>query len=176
MGSRRNRRGSSILEFAILGVPLLIMVFGFIELLLLYASSMMTASASEEISRLLYTGQFQKRTDNTEKDLKDLFCDQAVLLQCNENLLIDLRDFGGWDDVSLPRLIDSDGSYTVSSEPSDTEQVDISGERIVVMRVVYRWDLMTPGIAYFLRGAWLGKNYLFEARVFIVEPWDFLGT
>jgi hypothetical protein len=175
LGCRRNRRGSTLLEFTILGVPLMIMVFGFIELLLMSASSVLMGSATEEVARSLYTGQFQRRSENTELDLKKLVCDQAVLIECDDNLLVDVRDFAEWDDVSLPKLINSDGSYTVSPAPSDTEKVDISGERIVVMRIVYRWDLMTPGIAYFLRGAWVGKKYLFEARVFVVEPWDFLG-
>ncbi len=35
---------------------------------------------------------------------------------------------------------------------------------------------MTPGLAYFMRGTWIGKKFLFESRVFVVEPWDFLGT
>jgi len=176
LGSRRNRRGSTVLEFAILGVPLMIMVFAFFEVLFMSASTVMLASATEEVSRNLYTGQFQRGTKNTEEDLKNLICAQAVLIQCNEDLLVDVRDFNDWAGVSLPKLIKSDGSYAVSSTPSSTETVTIQGERIVVMRVVYRWRLMTPGIAYFLRGAWVGKKYLFHARVFIVEPWDFLGS
>lgn len=152
------------------------MVFGFFEVLLLTASSVLLSSAGEEVGRQLYTGQFQRSADNTEEDLKNFICEQAVLLQCNEDLLVDVRDFGEWKDVTLPKLINDDGSYTVSSKPSSTEEVDIGGERIVVLRIIYRWRLMTPGMSYFLRGAWVGNKFLYDARVFVVEPWDFLGV
>ena len=74
---KHNQEGTTAIEFAILGVPFLMLLFGIVELAVLFFISSTTQHALESVSREVRTGEFQNAS-GTEEEFKAAICSAKV--------------------------------------------------------------------------------------------------
>ena len=151
---RRDREGAAALEFAILAVPFLLMIFATFETFFAFAGEQILANAVDTMSRKIRTGEITfgqgKPTDKTEAEFRQLFCDEiAVLNMCSpteavtaEKLHLDVRTFASFAD--MPREVPK----VSTADYSDLDATDFTfapgGPKSKnMLRAYYRWQIMT---------------------------------
>lgn len=151
---RKNREGAAALEFALLAVPFLMLVFATFEAFLAFAGEQLLANAVSTMSRKIRTGEITfglgKSTDMTETEFRTAFCAEIKLLHmCSSTeavtpskLYIDVRQFANFADMpkDIPRV--SSDKYA----DLDTSEFAFSPggpESKNMVRAYYRWQIMT---------------------------------
>ncbi|MEO0983083.1 MAG: TadE/TadG family type IV pilus assembly protein [Pseudomonadota bacterium] len=161
-----NRRGAVALEFALIAIPFFLLIFGLLEVCMIFIISIILEHGTHEASRLIRTGQLQEGGIG-QVAFKNLVCAELYgLLQCNEELSIDVKTFDSFGATENPSPIDSDGEFDDSGfafVPGDSNE-------IVVVRVFYEWKLITPALTAPLANM-TGNRRLLQATVaFRNEP------
>ncbi|MBO6717819.1 MAG: pilus assembly protein [Rhizobiaceae bacterium] len=165
-----NRDGSAAIEFAALAIPFALLVFAILESCIAFAAQQVVANATDDIARQLRTGQI-KAADVTETSLKTLVCgriDVIVSSGC-PGLEVDLREFATFAAAAQVRVkIGSDGDidtsdFAVDPGPSMTKNM---------LRVFYRWPVMTDLMRKSMSNLKDGKTLLFATATWQNEPFD----
>lgn len=150
----RERSGATAIEFGILALPFLLVVFATFETFVAFTAEQVVANATDTFSRQLRTGQITfglgKATDMTEVEFREAFCSEiALLIQCSASeaatpakLYIDLHQVDTFGDIvtSIPRI----GSESTSDLDTSAFSFSPGGAgEINSFRVYYRWSVMT---------------------------------
>lgn len=140
--------GATAVEFSIVALPFFVLMFGLIEISLIFMMSTMMDVGIGSAARSIRTGEFQAASEGmSESEMKDAFrarvCDaMADLFNCRNKLFMDVRTVGQFSDVDPVDPLDDD------DEIDDGALIfENSGrEDIVVVRAYYKWDLIMPGL------------------------------
>jgi Flp pilus assembly protein TadG len=162
---RRDQKGATVVEFALIAFPFLSLLFAILETAMIFLVGQALETATGDSARLIRTGQAQQEGFDREAFKKSI-CDQIIVLyKCSSNLVLDVRtadNFAGVDlstPVSAGQLDDDDFGYE-----------DGNGESIVVVRAFYEW----PTVTQFLGGGFTklanGNHLLTAAAAFRNEP------
>lgn len=161
-----DERGATAVEFAIIAAPFLFLLFGFMELCLLFFINVVLEHGTTEAARLIRTGQAQQASFD-EVNFKQSVCDELFnLFDCTDNLHIDVRkvdQFAGTDPILAQ---DADGNFATAHfdfSPGDSRD-------IVIVRVFYEWSLITPFISQPLANLPENKRLLVASEAFRNEP------
>jgi Flp pilus assembly protein TadG len=167
------RRGAVAVEFAFVAFPFILLLFGILELALVFIVTTTLESATESAARKVRTGEFQTGAAHAKKDFRDSVCARMSWLStpCQSNLYVDVRTFAANDFAGMS----SSGGYNAAtfnanqtcwanSEPSD----------IVLVRTFYQWNLFTPLLNGALQnmGAGTSKRMITSAVAFRNEPYN----
>lgn len=151
---RDDREGAAALEFALLAIPFLMLVFATFETFLAFAGEQLMANAVDTMARKIRTGEITfglgKSTDMTESEFREAFCAEvAVLRMCSSSeattpakLYLDVRQFASFADMpkDVPRVSSAEYSDLDTSEfafsPGGPESKNM-------VRAYYRWQVMT---------------------------------
>ena len=151
----KNRRdGAVALEFAILSIPFLMIVFATFETLVAFAGEQLLANAVETMSRKIRTGEITfgqgLPTDVTETEFRQAFCDEvAIFRMCTGSevntpakLYIDVRQYGSFADmpVDIPKV--STAEYA-DLDTSGFQFAPGGSGSINLVRAYYRWQVIT---------------------------------
>ncbi|MBL0375190.1 pilus assembly protein [Rhizobium sp. KVB221] len=151
---RKDRDGAAAIEFALLSIPFLMLVFATFETFIAFAGEQLMSNAVETMARKIRTGEITfaqgKSTDKTEAEFRAMFCDEiAVLNMCSsteantpEKLYVDVRQFASFAD--MPRDIPKISSEEYSD--LDTSEFAFSpggADSNNMVRAYYRWQIMT---------------------------------
>ena len=131
---RRDQKGATAVEFALLALPFFALLFAILETALLFFVGQLLDTSVAETSRLIRTGQAQEQDFDAE-DFKNAVCDaMLVMLSCKETLKIDVRTPKSFAsaDLSSP-VVDGELDY------KDFGYDDGHGGEIVVVRAFYEW-------------------------------------
>nr|QQZ50147.1 pilus assembly protein [Phenylobacterium glaciei] len=74
------RRGTTAIEFAIIALPFCVMMFGIIELGLVFMVSVTLQNATDNAARQIRTGGFQTSGSSAKGDFKTLVCNRMAWL------------------------------------------------------------------------------------------------
>jgi Flp pilus assembly protein TadG len=165
MRFRRDKRGATVIEFALLALPFLALMLAIFETFLLLFASQTFETATQRGARLIRTGQAQEANLDAE-EFKTQICEaMALLLNCMQNLMVDVRTYTDFGAVDLANPIDEDGNLitTFEYDPGD------AGE-IVVVRTFYEWPLHTNLLGLGLANLSNGKRLIASATAFRNEP------
>ncbi len=133
----RDRSGASALEFALVAVPLILLLFAILQIGLIYFANSTLENATAQGARLIRTGQAQtKSLDATS--FKNEVCKNLVAMLSCANLKLDVRRFSSFSSAELTDPLDSNGNLK-SKFSYDPGQ----GGDVVVVRAFYAWDLPT---------------------------------
>ena len=69
----RADRGATAVEFAMISLPLMVLIFGVVELAMVLLVATSLESAIESSARLIRTGEFQTGASSTKADFKAVF-------------------------------------------------------------------------------------------------------
>ena len=162
---RRDQRGATVVEFALIALPFFSLLFAIMETALIFLVGQALETATEDSARLIRTGQAQQQAFDAE-DFRQSICGQVVVLyKCTSKLVLDVRtadDFAGVD-LSTPvaggQLDDDDFGYD-----------DGNGESIVVVRAFYEWPTITQFLGEGFTKLANGNHLLTSAAAFRNEP------
>src|SRR5688572_11579275 len=98
MRFRRDKRGATVVEFALLVLPFLALMLAIFETFLLLFASQTFETATQRGARLIRTGQAQAAGYDAEEFKAEICEAMALLFNCMDNLRVDVRTystFGG---------------------------------------------------------------------------------
>lgn len=163
----KNNEGIVAVEFALVAAPFFILLFGLIEIALIFLMSTTLDYGVSQASREIRTGALQARS-GVKSEFETLVCGNLLnLLDCGSRLHIDVQRYDDFvasvDGDGLP--VDGDGNLINSFD------FDPGGpNEIVLVQVYYEWSLITPVISAGLSNMGDGKRLLHATAVFRNEP------
>ena len=160
----RAERGATAVEFALVAMPFLMLVFAIIELGLVFLVSITLESAVADVGRTIRTGQVQT-AGGSASTFKTAVCAKLSWLgsKCDGALQIDVRTFSDYASTST-----SSSSTTV---PTTMNWDPGSPGSIVLVRAYYTWPLITPLLYTGLQSS-SGKRIIYAATAFTNEPYN----
>lgn len=162
----KDRRGSTAVEFTLLAVPFLALVFAIIESSVSFGAHQVTANAVEDLARDIRTGVLDQASA-TPATVRNYICDRIDILVpagCPD-LYIDLKEYPQYNDVPLTIPMaggDLDPSgFTIAPGGSDS---------INHLRVFYKWKYYTDFIGSRLAPLPGNKTLIFATTTWLNEP------
>lgn len=144
----RDENGVVAVEFALIAIPLFVMIMGIVELSLFFASGLVLEGASAEAGRLIRTGQVQSSGD-PEGAFAEALCDNAsAMLDCDrlQYEVIHIATDSFDDAADTPPNFDEDGN--LQPRPFDAG----NSNDIILIRTAYRHVFYTPFMGPMLTG------------------------
>lgn len=164
---RRETRGVTAIEFAIVALPFFVTILGTFENSVLYVAQQTLENAVVETSRLVRTGRVIEE-DIDEVEFRARVCDMIdVMMTCDARLEIDVRVFTQFAGLNPPPPQDANGDWN----PLLTFDPGAAGD-IILMRVFYEWSMLTPVLAEIVTGEADGSLILVASAAFRNEPFE----
>lgn len=143
---RKSDDGTTAIEFAMLSVPFTLLLVGLVETGLFFTAGVLLDGASQDAARLIRTGQAQNSGD-PQTMFEDRLCQKVgVFIDCNDLLYeaIPVAD-NSFDSVDgMTPSFDEDGNL-------ESQGFATGGSNdVVVIRVAYRYNFLTPFIGHFM--------------------------
>jgi Flp pilus assembly protein TadG len=173
----RNRRGSAAVEFAFVAPIFFALLFAIIETALVFFSSQVLETVTQNSARVVLTGQAQSGTVTacavggvatpcTQATFKAYVCSQIpALFDCN-SLYVDVTSFSSFSSVTLPSHLDGACNFDGSMSYNAGNAGDI-----VVVRLFYQWPLFVTGLGYNIGCGSTSKRWLVATAAFKNEPY-----
>jgi Flp pilus assembly protein TadG len=167
----RRDDGAAMVEFAIVVVPFLALLFAIIETALVFFASQVLETAVADSARLIMTGQAQ--TQNlTAATFKTKVCERIyALFDCQNGLKIDVKTYAnfGAADTTKPIVngqLNTTGFGFQPGSPGD----------IVVVRMVYEWPTFVRTFGLNVSDLANGNRAIMATAAFRNEPYAITGN
>lgn len=170
---RKDRGGATAVEFSLVAVPFLIMLFAVLETALVFFVGQFFETAVSDASRLILTGQAQS-SKFTENDFRTAICNRvstttggttkSMFFDCSKIIL----------NVSVASTFTKPAAVKYTSGKLDTTGYGFSmgtGGQIVVVQAIYEWPILLDFMGFTLetnKGS--GKHLLVATAAFQNEP------
>lgn len=162
-----DRRGATAIEFAILAIPFIMLVFAVLETAVSFTAEQVMANATDKLARKIRTGEI-KPTTTDQAAFRTMLCsDIAVFVPAGcPNLKFDLQSYAKFSDVpksipfTSPGVIDASG-FKYAPGGAGT---------INNLRVIYEWPVITDIMKSKLAGLQDGKVLLYTSTTWQNEP------
>lgn len=166
----RNRDGAVAIEFVALAIPFSLLVFAILESCISFAAQQVLTTATDRVARQLRTGQIKAATV-TESSLKAAICDQLEIIVAAgcPGLEVDLREYATFEDAAKERV------KLTADKDIDTSDFDVDpGPSLSknMLRVFYRWPVMTDFMRKSVSNLKDGKTLHFATATWQNEPFD----
>ena len=177
----RSRRGATAVEFALISMPLMILVFGVLELAMILLVSATLDTATDFAARNIRTGVFQQGPNNMkgQDGFRRLVCVNMSWLQqmCTQAepkpgdpdpnpLVVEARTFDSY--VAAGALQRRDPN---TFDPQKTDWCAGNPEDIVVVTTYFKWPIVTPLIRPLFKN-YDGGRMISSTRLFRNEPFN----
>lgn len=169
-----DKRGIAAVEFALIAVPFFFLIFGLLEVCVIFIMSSILEHAASEAARQIRTGQMQNAGHADSAAMKTAFLNdvgsELFGLMDQNKIKLDVQTFSSFASTS---------SNPAPTFDSTTGDLDDSGfgfnagaqNEIVVIRVFYEWDLIIPVMSAPLDNMGGSNRRLLQATVaFRNEP------
>jgi len=178
---RKNEEGATAIEFAIVALPFLVLLFGILELAVVFFVNSALVHATSEAGRSIRTGNFQ--ACGGEDQFKALICDHMDgIANCWKNVRVDVVQGNSFKTIAIPDLpdplpLDPDqtGQNAIPQTPNGQFDANAAGDQLVV-RAVFYYRLSLPPLMTRLdkpRGS--GARTLTALTAFRNEPFPASG-
>lgn len=170
---KRNQKGATAVEFALVAVPFLGLMAGIIELGFLFMGSVALDNAMAAATRRIRTGELQNAAGASaaQKELnrvafRDEVCDGMGVMtaDCKSKLSIDVRTATQFNNVNIANPINN-GNF----DPGALQFETGGPSTIVVVTAYYRWTMFMPLMNQALQRL-PGETLLTSATTFQTEP------
>jgi Flp pilus assembly protein TadG len=145
---RADRSGSAAVEFALIALPFLMLLFGTISIAIYYFTTFTVENAVWMASRAIRTGQFQQgqgayagytTNEDRKKAFKKALCDKApVYLDCNR-AVVQVQSNSGFGSIAPPACAKDGTLVDQASAQFDPGNAD----SVVLITVCYPWSFGT---------------------------------
>ncbi|MPZ55789.1 MAG: pilus assembly protein [Rhizobiales bacterium] len=131
----RQEDGSAAVEFGLVAMPFLALMFAIIETALVFFAGQVLETAAADSARLIMTGQAQGLNKDT---FKEKVCEKIYgLFDCQSGVHVDVQTFSSFANVDLKNPVDEDGKL----DTSGFKYAQSKAEEIVVVRLIYQWPI-----------------------------------
>lgn len=157
--------GSTAVEFALAGMPFVLMTIGIVELALMFTTQSVLHEAAFTASRMIRTGQLQL-SGGTEDDFRESVCDfSSALIPCDD-IQFTVQQVPSFSDAEdLPPEFDEDGNLMDQGFDPGVEN------EVVLIRVAYNYPVKTPLMQPLLANNG-SKRAMFSTIVLRTEPYQ----
>ncbi|WP_411969521.1 TadE/TadG family type IV pilus assembly protein [Mesorhizobium sp. CA10] len=170
-----DRRGSTAMEFAMLAIPFALLVFAILESCISFAGQEVMANVADDVARQLRTGQLQK-TNVTEASIKQLICSRLEIMVAKDcpGLLVDLREYPSFADAATAgfKIVNGDIVLVQGTNSMNFTVSPGLAESINMLRVFYKWPVMTDFLAKSMANLKDGNTLHFASVTWQNEPFD----
>jgi len=162
---RSDRRGATLIEFALVAIPFFMLLFGIFEVGFVYWGTLELENATDDAARMIRTGQAQAGNYDETK-LKQEICDRvSLLVGCTSKLRVDVQSAIDISGMTAPALLDGDGNL------NNNFSFNLgAGEQVVMLTSFYEWPLMTILTSNSLSNMSSGNRLLRASAAFRNEP------
>jgi Flp pilus assembly pilin Flp len=176
---RRDRRGVTAVEFALVAPIFFALLFAIIETAMVFFAGQLLETITQDSARMVLTGQAQGGSFS-QKDFKDAVCAHPLRFMFNCNgIYVDVRSYAQATEVKIPNQIGPGRTFT-----DDMKYCPGQDGNFVVVRLFYQWPVfiinMLNNIGYDLRydlsNLSGSKRLLSATAVFRNEPFPISGT
>ncbi|MEE9271958.1 MAG: TadE/TadG family type IV pilus assembly protein [Robiginitomaculum sp.] len=183
---KRKNEGAVAIEFAILAIPFLMVLFSIIEASMLFFFSSTTERALAEVSRKIKTGEFQE-TGGKAPDFKKALCKKMAFMggtDCASSVRVDVvsTPTGQFKNLKLPSFpAKCSGTpeqiKVCKAKPPDPSKVNskwstTNGGDVVIVRVQYVYKLLIPAAINRLANAGGNTHVITKTTAFRNEPFN----
>jgi Flp pilus assembly protein TadG len=162
----RAEQGATAVEFALVIIPFLTLVFAMIELGLVFLVSLLLENAVIDAGRTIRTGEVQTN-GGTAASFKTAVCDRIGVIgsmSCASALQVDVRTYADYSTSTT-------SASSTATVPTTMQWSPGTAGSIVLVRAYYTWPLVTPLLQTGLQNA-NGKRIIYAATAFTNEPYD----
>jgi len=168
-----NRKGTTVIEFAVLAIPFALLVFAILESCIAFAAQQLLTNATDDIARQVRTGQL-KAADLDETTLRDKICEKLSIMvgdSCdnatNKYLVFDLESYDTFAAAAQVKT-----RKTADGDIDDTGFGVHPGGPLTknMLRVFYKWPIMTDIMARTMSDLKGGRKLLFATVTWQNEP------
>ena len=179
---KKNEDGATAIEFAFVALPFFALLFGILELALVFFVNSALAHATSEAGRVLRTGNFQ--ACGAEDEFKDIVCENMKgLASCSKNLRIDVVEGDSFKTIALPAIplpqLPIPGQTGQNAIPQTVNGVFNSNSAgdLIVVRSTFNYRLALPPLLTRLENvSGTGVRRLTSTTAFRNEPFPTSGT
>jgi len=171
---RKNENGATAIEFALLAVPFLALLFSIVELAIVFFVGSALNHAMSEAAREIRTGEFQATCAQNAENFKTLVCsNMGSLGDCEGNLRFDVEKSATGDfeaNMVTPTPIIEDPLNPGQPQVSPNTYTDSGPRDVVVIRAEYFHQLSVPGTLTRLSNLPGNKRLIASTTAFRNEP------
>jgi Flp pilus assembly protein TadG len=164
---RRNRRGSTIVEFALVAPVFFALLFAIIETSIMFFASEVLETITQNSARQILTGQAQTADYPDAAHFRSaVVCPQIpAIFTCN-NIYVDVKSYPSFSNVSISTQIVAGAFDTSTLSYSPGNSCDI-----VVARLFYIWPQFVTGLGYNISNLSGNQRLLVATAAFRNEPY-----
>ena len=165
----RAQGGAAAVEFALMAVPFFLLLFGIMELALIFLLSTTLDNAAGEVARRIRTGEMQTQGGASASSFKTAICDNLGWIKgdCATHLYVDVRTFDSFQQAGAAQSL-------LQNEAFDplTFQFNLGQQNsIVLVRAYYKWPFITPLVGKAMGQFKDGSTVVMTAVTFRNEPY-----
>lgn len=154
-----------MVEFALVAVPFFLLIFGILEVGLVFWATFELENATEDAGRMVRTGQVFDQNMG-ESELKTEICNRTtILFDCQSKLRIDARSGQSFGAMSMPTALDD------AKQMKDSFSWSPGGSNdVVIFTAFYEWPLINLISQAGFGNMGNGNRLLRASAVFRSEP------
>lgn len=160
---RRDRKGSSAVEFALIAGPFFMIIFALIESALIFFAQQALETATQDTARMIMTGEAK---NFTASQFSSALCNKIATFFTCSGIRIASQSFASFSAIAPFNPIDSSGAF-VSSFPYTAGG---SGS-IMLVQASYKWPLFVTGLGFSIGNADSTHRLLTATAAFRNEPY-----
>ena len=168
---RKDIRGTTAIEFAILVVPFLLLLFAIIETSLSFATQQLMANSADNLARDIRVGNLKTAAMPPQRSSSSAFainCRPLLVRNCTNDVVVDLKTYS--DYASMPTTIPRNANKDVNTTGFN---VAVGGpEAKQMLRVFYRWKYFTDLIGAQMAELSDRRTLLYTSAVWKNEPFS----
>jgi Flp pilus assembly protein TadG len=163
----RHQDGAAAVEFALVAVPFLALLFAILETALVFFAGQTLEAAASDSGRLIMTGQAQT-AGYTADDFKTQVCNRLAggLFNCSGGVYVDVKTYTSFSAVNTASPIVNGQFDTTKMTYPNTNPGDI-----VVVTLYYQWPIYVSLLGNNLSNLSGGSRLLVATSVFRNEPY-----
>jgi Flp pilus assembly protein TadG len=162
-----DRGGAAAVEFALVATPFFMLLFGILEIALIFFASAVIEDGVAQAAREIRTGALQT-TGQNEEDFRAIICQRINTVADCGRLRVDVRTFEDFASTDFSPPVDRDGDL---DDSGFTFEPGAAGD-VVVVRVFYDWPLLGPGMINGLSNMPGNRRLISAATAFRNEPFE----
>jgi Flp pilus assembly protein TadG len=161
----RGKRGASMVEFALIALPLFILIFGILQVGLIYWGSYELYNATLAAARTIRTGEAQTKNWDQAYVAGEICKRTSILSNCTSKLRLSVQNFTNFAAVTAPAPLDANGALKTSFPylPSVSSTVNL-------VTAFYEWPLVNFAALGLLANIADNNRLLQSSAVFKTEP------
>jgi Flp pilus assembly protein TadG len=162
---RRNRRGATVVEFALVAPMFFALLFAIIENAFMFFASQVLETVTQDSARLIQTGQAQTGAYTAAQFKADVCARITVMFDCVNGISVDVQSYPSFASINVANPIDAGKNFTNPNNYSPGGPGDI-----VMVRLFYQWPIIVTKFGYDLSNLNGSKRLLSATAAFQNEP------